>query len=64
VNGRVADALEMEVPVPVIAQSVMQLLASRDQTRNWARAIVTMRREFGGHPYGTDAGIAAAPRRT
>lgn len=58
VNWLVADALRMEVPVPVIAQSVMQLFASRDERRNWARAIVAMRHEFGGHPYGRDADIA------
>jgi 6-phosphogluconate dehydrogenase len=31
VNWLVADALRMEAPVPVIAQSVMQLFASREQ---------------------------------
>jgi 6-phosphogluconate dehydrogenase len=48
----------MEVPIPVIAQSVMQLFASRDDRRNWARAIAMMRHGFGGHPYGADDGIA------
>jgi 6-phosphogluconate dehydrogenase len=62
VNWLVADALRMEVPVPVIAQSVMQLFASRDETRQWARAIVSMRHEFGGHPYGKDADIARERR--
>lgn len=58
VNWLLADALRMEVPVPVIAQSVMQLFASRDQRRNWARAIVMMRHAFGGHPYGPDESVA------
>jgi 6-phosphogluconate dehydrogenase len=58
VNWLVADALRMEVPVPVIAQSVMQLFASRDKKKSWAKAIVTMRHGFGGHPYGPDADIA------
>jgi 6-phosphogluconate dehydrogenase len=58
VNWLVADALRMEVPIPVIAQSVMQLAASRDRDRNWARAIVMMRHGFGGHPYGPDDAIA------
>jgi 6-phosphogluconate dehydrogenase len=58
VNWLVADALRMEVPVPVIAQSVMQLFGSRDQRRNWARAIVMMRHAFGGHPYGPEESIA------
>ncbi len=52
VNWLVDDALHMEVPVPVISQSVMQLFASRDARKNWARAIAMMRHGFGGHPYG------------
>ncbi|MBI3319000.1 MAG: hypothetical protein HYZ89_00205 [Candidatus Omnitrophica bacterium] len=47
----------MEVPVPVIAQSVMQLFTSRDDKKYWARAIAMMRHGFGGHPFGPDAGI-------
>jgi 6-phosphogluconate dehydrogenase len=58
VNWLVADALRMEVPVPVIAQAVMQLFASRDDTQDWARAIAMMRHGFGGHPYGPDKAIA------
>jgi len=57
VNWLVTDALRMEVPVPVIAQSVMQLLASRDGDRIADRAIAMMRHGFGGHPFGPDAGI-------
>ncbi|MBC8085215.1 MAG: NADP-dependent phosphogluconate dehydrogenase [Hymenobacter sp.] len=57
VNWLVADALRMEVPIPVITQSVMQLFASRDQDPTWAKAIAMMRHGFGGHPYGEDAGI-------
>jgi 6-phosphogluconate dehydrogenase len=53
----VADALRMEVPVPVIAQSVQQLFASRDDRRGWARAIAMMRHGFGEHPYGADEAI-------
>ncbi len=52
VNWLVSDALSMEVPVPVIAQSVMQLFTSRDDQKNWSRAIAMMRHAFGGHPYG------------
>ena len=58
VNWLVADALQLEAPVPVIAQSVMQLFASRDDRRAWARAIAVMRHGFGGHPYGPDANVA------
>lgn len=52
VNWLVGDAMRMEVPIPVIAQSVMQLFASRDDRRAWARAIAIMRNGFGGHPFG------------
>lgn len=64
VNWLVADALRMEVAVPVIAQSVMQLFASRDEQKDWARAIVTMRHQFGGHPYGKDERIARERRES
>lgn len=62
VNWLVADALEMEVPVPVISLSVMQLFASRDEAKPWARAVAMMRHGFGGHPYGPDGGIASERR--
>lgn len=59
VNWLVEDALRMEAPIPVIAQSVMQLFASRDDRRAWARAVAMMRHGFGGHPYGPNEGIRA-----
>ena len=62
VNWLVDDAIRMEVPVPVIAQSVMQLFASRDGKQHWARAIAMMRHGFGGHPFGPDAGIVRERR--
>lgn len=62
VNWLIDDAMRMEVPVPVMAQSVMQLFASRDVERPWARAIAMMRHGFGGHPYGSDEAIAAERR--
>jgi 6-phosphogluconate dehydrogenase len=58
VNWLVDDALHMEVPIPVITQSVVQLLASRDRSNGAARAVAMMRHGFGGHPFGADAGIA------
>jgi 6-phosphogluconate dehydrogenase len=54
VNWLVDDALHMEVPIPVITQSVVQLFTSRDQTKTWAKAIAMMRHGFGGHPFGKD----------
>ncbi|MBI3078759.1 MAG: decarboxylating 6-phosphogluconate dehydrogenase [Deltaproteobacteria bacterium] len=62
VNWLVNDAIRMEVPVPVIAQAVMQLFTSRDDKRYWARAIAMMRHGFGGHPYGPDGSIARERR--
>jgi 6-phosphogluconate dehydrogenase len=62
VNWLVGDALRLEVPVPVIAQSVMQLLASRDGEKAWARAISVMRHGFGGHPFGPDDAVAKERR--
>jgi len=58
VNWLVDDALRMEVPIPVITQSVVQLLASRDRSNDAARAVAMMRHGFGGHPFGADAGVA------
>lgn len=58
VNWLVDDALHMEVPIPVITESVVQLIASRDTHRDWARAIAMMRHGFGGHPFGRDANVA------
>ena len=57
VGWLVADALRMERPIPVISQSVMQLFASRDGSKEWSRAIAMMRHGFGGHPYGEDESI-------
>ena len=57
VNWLVADALRMETPIPVISLAVMQLFASRDNAKNWARAIAMMRHGFGGHPFGANDAI-------
>jgi len=62
VNWLVNDAIRMEVPVPVISQAVIQLFASRDERKRWARAIAMMRHGFGGHPYGADASIVRERR--
>jgi len=62
VNWLVDDALHMEVAIPVISLSVTQLIASRDDRKNWARAIALMRHGFGGHPFGRDESIARERR--
>lgn len=58
VNWLVDDALHMEVPIPVITQAVVQLIASRDADHDASRAVSLMRHGFGGHPFGPDPGIA------
>jgi 6-phosphogluconate dehydrogenase len=40
----------------------MQLFASRDERKEWAKAIVAMRHGFGGHPYGRDDDIVKERR--
>jgi 6-phosphogluconate dehydrogenase len=47
-----ADAMRMEVPAPVIAQSVMQLLESGEADNESGRAVAMMRHGFGGHACG------------
>jgi len=54
VNWLLSDALHMEVPTPVIAQSLMELFRSRDTERIDYKAIAMMRHGFGGHPFGPD----------
>lgn len=62
VNWLINDAMHMEVSTPVIAQSVMQLFASRDDDQHWAKAVAMMRHGFGGHPFGSDEAIARERR--
>jgi 6-phosphogluconate dehydrogenase (decarboxylating) len=45
-----------------IAAAVMQLIALRDETELWARAIAMMRKRFGGHPYGASEAIVEEGR--
>jgi 6-phosphogluconate dehydrogenase len=58
VNWLVDDALHMEVPIPVITQSVLQLVASRDRGHNAARAVSMRRHGFGGHAFGPSKSAA------
>lgn len=60
VNWLVEDAMEMEIPIPVIAQSVMQLFVSRDRSRIGQRAVAMMRHGFGEHAYGPNESVARA----
>ncbi len=45
----VAEAIERDVPVPVIALSLLARLRSRQEDSFAARVIAALRREFGGH---------------
>ncbi|MFW5678607.1 MAG: NADP-dependent phosphogluconate dehydrogenase [Rhodosalinus sp.] len=58
VNWLVGDAMISETPIPVIAQSLMELMKSRDRDAVAPRAITHMRHGFGGHPFGADESIA------
>ena len=57
VNWLVQDAINKEVPIPVISQSVMELFKSRRHDGDAYRSIALMRHGFGGHPFGKDDGI-------
>ncbi|MFQ6044118.1 MAG: 6-phosphogluconate dehydrogenase, partial [Candidatus Poribacteria bacterium] len=58
VNWLVQEAMEKEVPIPVITHSVIELFRSREKESDASRAIAIMRHGFGGHPYGRDDYIA------
>jgi 6-phosphogluconate dehydrogenase len=58
VNWLLTDALQLEVAIPVISQSVSQLIQSRDGDRNAPRAIAMMRHGFGNHPFGPSEKVA------
>jgi len=48
----VAEALELDVPAPVITLSLIQRLRSRDTDSYADRLLATLRRSFGGHAVG------------
>jgi 6-phosphogluconate dehydrogenase len=58
VNWLVEEAIEKEVPTPIIAQSVIELFRYRQSDSDAAKAIAIMRHGFGGHPFGKDEKIA------
>lgn len=45
----VAEAIELNVPAPVITTSLIQRIASRDQVGFGYRLVAALRAEFGGH---------------
>jgi 6-phosphogluconate dehydrogenase len=58
VNWLVGEAIEKEISVPVITQSVLEIFRSRQQVIDAARSVALMRHGFGGHPFGKDEYIA------
>ena len=58
VNWLVQDALNKEIPIPVISQSVMELFKSRTREDDAYKTIALMRNGFGGHPFGNKEYIA------
>jgi 6-phosphogluconate dehydrogenase len=58
VNWLIQDALNKEIPISVISQSVMELFKSRIKDSDTYKAIALMRHGFGGHPFGKDENIA------
>ncbi len=59
VNWLVQEAINKEVPIPVISYSVMELFKSREKGSDIYRAVALMRHGFGGHPFGKNDRIAA-----
>ena len=57
VNWLVEDAINKEIPIPVISQSVMELFKSRSKDSDAYKSIALMRHGFGGHPFGKDENI-------
>jgi len=58
VNWLLHEAVEKEIPIPVITQSVMELFRSREEKNDAARAVALMRHGFGEHPFGMDEYVA------
>ena len=58
VNWLIQDAINKEIPIPVISQSIMELLESRIKSSDTYRSIALMRQGFGGHPFGRDEYIS------
>lgn len=57
VNWLLQDAINKEIPIPVIAQSIMELFKSRIKDSDIYASIALMRHGFGGHPFGKDDNI-------
>lgn len=58
VNWLVQEAINKEIPIPIITQSVIELFKSRVKPEDSYRSVAIMRHGFGGHPYGESDYIA------
>lgn len=58
VNWLALEAINKEIPIPIILQSITELFKSRYRQNDTYKAIALMRHGFGGHPFGTDKYIA------
>jgi len=56
----VAEAIDLDVPAPVITLALLQRLRSRDTESYGDRLLAAMRNQFGGHAVKRDAGGAGA----
>jgi 6-phosphogluconate dehydrogenase len=54
VNWLVQDAIDKELYIPVISQSVMELFASRGSGMDTRKAVALLRHGYGHHPFGKD----------
>jgi 6-phosphogluconate dehydrogenase len=52
----VAEAIELDVPAPVISLALIQRLRSRDAESYADRLLAAMRNQFGGHAIKTESG--------
>ena len=60
----VAEAVDLDVPAPVITLSLIQRLRSRDEESFSDRMLAALRNEFGGHAVrvdGKESGVRSAP---
>ncbi|MHA2226231.1 MAG: phosphogluconate dehydrogenase (NAD(+)-dependent, decarboxylating) [Candidatus Hodarchaeales archaeon] len=59
VNWLVQDAINREIPIPIISSATAELFRSRENSdSDTYRAIALMRHGFGGHPFGKSECIA------
>ena len=57
VNWALEEAIRLEVPIPIIMQSVLELFRSRDKREIDHKSVALLRHGFGGHPFGPDRAI-------